>query len=63
MIIANKKAFDLMADDIVELFTANELLKNELVDYDNDWLAKSKTNLSKQTDDEKRAILILPRMT
>ena len=52
-----------MGDDIVELSTENEIMKNEAGDYDEKWVATSKTKLSKQTDDEKRANFILPRMT
>ena len=34
MMSAIKKTFDLMGDDIVELSTANETLKNQIGDYD-----------------------------
>ena len=37
---ANKKAFNLMGDDIVELSTENDALKNKIVDYDEKWLEK-----------------------
>ena len=58
---AIKKAFNLMGDDIVELHTENEALKNQIGDYDEKWLEKSKAKLLKQIDDEKRANLIMLR--
>ena len=57
---AIKKAFDLMRDDIVVLYTENEILKNQTSDYDEKWL-ECKTKLLKQIDDEKRAKLIMSR--
>ena len=59
---AIKKTFDLMGDHIVDLSTENETLKNQIGDYDQKWLEKSKANLLKQNDDEKRASLIMSRM-
>ena len=59
---AFKKSFDLMCDDIVELSTKNESLRNEIVDYDEKWLEESRAKLVKQVDDEKRANLILSTM-
>ena len=59
---AIKKAFDLMGDDIVELSTENESLKNKIGSHDEKWLGESKTKLLKQIDDEKGACLILSRM-
>ena len=56
------KAFDLMGDDIVELFTKNESLKNKRGSYDENWLEESKTKLLKQIDDEKRANLTMSRL-
>ena len=56
---AIKNTFDLMGDDIVELSTENESLKNKLGSYDEKWLEESKTKLLKQIDDEKRANLIM----
>ena len=50
-----------MGDDIVELFTENETLKNQIGEYDEKWLEESKTKLLKQIDDEKRANLIMSR--
>ena len=62
MMPAIKKAFDLMGDDIVELSTENESLKNKIGFYDGKRFEKSKTKLLKQFDDEKRANLIMSRM-
>ena len=62
MMPAIKKAFNLMGDDIVELSTENDALKNKIGSYDEKWLEESKAKLLKQTDDEKRADLIMFRM-
>ena len=59
---AIKKAFDLMGDDIVDLTTENDALKNKIGDYDEKWLRESKANLLKDIDDKKRADLIMFRM-
>ena len=61
MMPAIKKAFNLLADDIVELHTENESLKNKTGDYDEKWLQESKARLLQQIDDEKRANLIMSR--
>ena len=45
MMPAIKKVHDLMGDDIVELSTKNEALKDRIGDYDEKWLEESKTNL------------------
>ena len=58
----SKKAFNLMGDDIVELHTKNETLKNKIGFYVEKWLEESKLKLLKQIDDEKRANLIMFRM-
>ena len=52
MMPAIKKAFNLLGDDIVELHTEIEALRNQIVDYDQKWLEESKTNFLKQIDDE-----------
>ena len=57
-----KKSFDLMGDDIIELSTENEALKNQIGDYDEKWLQESKTKLLKEINDEKRANLLMSRM-
>ena len=62
MMPAIKKAFNLLGDDIIELSTENETLKNKIGDYDEKWLEESKRKLLKDIDDEKRANLIMSRM-
>ena len=62
MMPAIKKAFNLVGDDIVELHTENETLKNQLGDYDEKWLEESNIKFLKQIDDEKRANLIMSGM-
>ena len=62
MIPAIKKAFNLLGDDIVDLSTENESLKNKIGDYDEKWLEESKAKLLKDINDEKRANLIMTRM-
>ena len=59
MMPATKKAFNLLGDDIVELSTENDALKNKIGSYDEKWLEESKNKLLKQIDDEKRANLIM----
>ena len=59
---AIKKAFNLLGDDIVELSTENEVLKNKIGFYDEKWLHEPKNNTLKQIDDEKRANLIMSWM-
>ena len=53
LMLAVKKAFDLMGDDIVELSTENETFTNQIGDYDLKWLDESKARLLKQIDDKK----------
>ena len=60
MMLAIRKAFDLMSDDIVELSTKNETLKKKVGSYDEKCSYKPK--LLKQMDHEKRAILITSKM-
>ena len=62
MIPAIKKAFNLLGDDIVDLSTENDALKNKIGDYDEKWLQESKAKLLKDIDDKKRANLIMSRM-
>ena len=62
MMPAIKKAFNLMGDDIIELSTENDALKNEIGSYDERWLEESKAKLLKEIDDEKRANIIMSRM-
>ena len=62
MMPAIKKAFHLLGDDIVELSTKNDALKNKIGSYDEKWLEESKNKMLKQIDDEKGANLIMSRM-
>ena len=62
MMPAFKKNFDLLGDDIVEISTENETLKNQIYGYDQKGLEESEAKLLEQIDDEKRANLIFPRM-
>ena len=62
MMPAISKAFNLLGDDIVDLSTENDALKNKLGSYDEKWLEESKAKLIKQIDDEKRANLTMSRM-
>ena len=57
------KAFNLMGDDFFELSTDIETLKNKKGSNDEKWFKESKAKLLKQIDDEKRANLIMYRMT
>ena len=47
MIPAIKKAFNLMEDDIVELSTENDALKNKIASHDQQWLKESNAKLLK----------------
>ena len=62
MMPAIKKAFNLLGDDIVDLSTENDALKEKIGDYDERWLQESKEKLLKDIDDEKRANIIMSRM-
>ena len=62
MMPAFKKAFNLMGDDIVELSTENETLKNKIGSYDEKLLEESKAKLLKQIDDAERLKLLMFRM-
>ena len=62
MMPAIKKAFNLLGEDIVDLSTENDALKNKIGDYDEKWLQESKAKLLKDIDDKKRADLIMSRM-
>ena len=57
-----KEAFTLMGNDIVDLSTENDALKEKIGDYDEKWLQESKEKLLKDIDDEKKANLIMSRM-
>ena len=62
MMPAIKKAFNVLGDDIIELSTENDVLKNQIGEYDEKWLQESKAKLLKDIDDKKRAGLIIFRM-
>ena len=62
MMPAIKKAFNLLGDDIVEISTENDALKNKIGSYDEKWSQESKARLLQQIDDGKRANLIMSRM-
>ena len=62
MMPAIKKAFNLLGDDIIELSTENDVLENQIGEYDQKWLEESKGKLLKDIDDEKRSNLIMSRM-
>ena len=62
MMPAIRKPFYLMGDDLVDIHTENDTLKNKIGDYDEKWLEESKYKMLKQIDDEKRANLVMSRM-
>ena len=62
MMPAIKKAFNVLGDDIIELSTENDVLKNQIGEYDQKWLDESKAKLLKDINDEKRANIIMARM-
>ena len=51
-----------MGDDIVELSTENDALKNKIGSHNEKRLEESKNKLIQQIDDEERANLIMSRM-
>ena len=62
MMPAIKKTFNVLGDDIIELSVESDALKNQIGDYDQKWLEKSKAKLLKDINDEKRANLNISRM-
>ena len=62
MMPAIKKAFNVLGDDIIELSTEKDVLKNQIGEYDQKWLEESKAKLLKDINDKKRADLIMTRM-
>ena len=62
MLPAIKKALDLLGDDIVDLSTENDALKNKIGSNDERWLEESEAKMLKQIDDEKKTNLIMSRM-
>ena len=57
-----KKAFNLMGDNVKELSTKNDALKNKVGSYDQQWFEKPQANLLKQIVDEQKANLLMSRM-
>ena len=55
MMPAIKKAFNLLGDDIVELSTENDALKNKKGSYDEKRLEESIARLLQQIDNEKKS--------
>ena len=62
MVPAIKKAFNLMGDDMIELHTENETLKNKMGSFDEKWFEESENKMLKQIDNEERANLNMSRM-
>ena len=62
MMPAIKKPFNKLGDDIIELTVENDILKNQIGDYNQKWLDESKAKLLKDINDEKRANIIMSRM-
>ena len=62
MMPAIKEAFNLLGDDVVDLSTENDALKNKIGSHDEKWLEESKARLLQQIDDEKRANLMMSTM-
>ena len=62
MIPIIKIAFDSIVDDMVDLSTENEPLKNKIRSYYEKCLEEPKAKLLKQIDNEKRAKLIMSTM-
>ena len=62
MMPAIKEAFNLMGNDIVELSTENDTLKNQIGNHDEKWFEEAKAKLLKNIDDEKRTNIIMFRM-
>ena len=61
MMLGIKKRFDLRGDDIIQLSTKSDALKNKIEAHNEKWLeeSKAKAKLLKQIDDEARAKLIM----
>ena len=62
MMPAITKAFNLLADDVVEISTENESLKNRIGSHDEKWLEEANAKLLKQIADEERATLLRSTM-
>ena len=57
-----KKDFSFLGDDIIELSTENDALKNKMGSCDGEWSEEAKNKMLKQIDDEKKANLFMIRM-
>ena len=55
MMPESKEAFEILGDDIVDLSTESDSLKDKISANDKKLLEDSKAKLLKQIDDEKRA--------
>ena len=62
MMLAINKAFDWICDDIAELSTEKDALKDKIGSYDEKWLKESKAKLLKQIDIDKRGNLFMSTM-
>ena len=62
MMPAIKKACSLLGDDIVDLSTENDALKNKIGEFDEKLLQELKAKLIKDIDDQEKADLIMSRM-
>ena len=62
MMHANKNAFDLTGDDIVEVSRENDSLRKKIGFYDDKWLRESQLTLLKKLDDDKKANSIMSEM-
>ena len=60
--LAIRKAFNLLGDDIVEFSTEKDALKNKIGSYDEKWLEESKARLLQQIDDGKKGNFFMSRM-
>ena len=62
MMPAPKKAPSLLGDDIIELTTKNDVSKDKIGSYDGKLLDEPKTKRLNQSDNERKAYLIMSRM-
>ena len=62
MMLAIKKTFNSLGDDILGLSTENDALQNKRGSHVEKWLKESKAKLLKQIGDEKRANIFMSRM-
>ena len=62
IMMPTKKAFALMCDDRVELFTDYETIKNKKGSYHDSWIEESQAKLLNQFNDDIGANLIMSRV-